>query len=129
MEPTEPIGWTVNDIAESFFVIFDLLGAFLSIMGPAPANTTLKNFFLPLTVVFAQWCIALARGVHTKPSVCPVTWTSKDGGKTQVCFLGCSLAGFNYKLSTYKTLVREACHTHLCDVLHEPWTMFGESCE
>ncbi|KAN0085539.1 hypothetical protein V8E54_002006 [Elaphomyces granulatus] len=34
---------------------YDLLGLFLSLMGP-PAAATKRNFFLPLTAMYARWC-------------------------------------------------------------------------
>ncbi|KAK6860463.1 hypothetical protein PG995_004099 [Apiospora arundinis] len=38
----------------------DLLGYFLSLLGPAPRAATKSNFFLPLTAVYARWCAKIA---------------------------------------------------------------------
>ena len=39
---------------------YDLLGLFLSFMGPAPDGATKRNFYLPLTAVYGRWCHQIA---------------------------------------------------------------------
>ncbi|KAF5604289.1 hypothetical protein FPCIR_834 [Fusarium pseudocircinatum] len=39
---------------------YDLLGLFLSLLGPAPATATKNNFYLPLTAVYGRWCSRIA---------------------------------------------------------------------
>ncbi|KAE8377077.1 hypothetical protein BDV26DRAFT_282127 [Aspergillus bertholletiae] len=41
----------------------DLLGPFLSSSGQAPTGATKRNFYLPVTAVFGQWCAKLTREV------------------------------------------------------------------
>ncbi|KAI1747089.1 hypothetical protein F4782DRAFT_522487 [Xylaria castorea] len=88
----------------------DLLGLFLSILGPAPPGASKENYFLPLTAVYGQWCTRLAgKGATTNnvgtgwlPAVFQVTWRQwrPDGSKLSDridFFLGSSLALDDYK--------------------------------
>jgi hypothetical protein len=44
----------------SYWCSFDLLGRFISLLGPAPEGATISNFYLPLTAMFSRWCVAIA---------------------------------------------------------------------
>jgi hypothetical protein len=69
-----------------FWSPLDLLGLFLSSMGPAPVGATKRNFFLPMTAMFARWCRQLVR---KGPFMSNCTWESENGPAK--FFLGASL--------------------------------------
>ncbi|OQE28991.1 hypothetical protein PENFLA_c004G05416 [Penicillium flavigenum] len=46
--------------------IYDILGLFLSSMGAAPNRATTRNFYLPMTAMYAKWCIALSEFIPKK---------------------------------------------------------------
>ncbi|GFF24292.1 hypothetical protein IFM46972_00997 [Aspergillus udagawae] len=73
-----------------YWALPDLLGLFMSTLGRAPATATKRNFYLPLTAVFGQWCSKLIReGRPSCPSVFQCSWT-EDGE----FHLGASRGGF-----------------------------------
>lgn len=90
---------------------YDLLGLFLSTLGPAPDGATKANFYLPLTAVYSWWCSQIAgervmnsgtrkageklitEGTGWFPAMFQCTWRQKDGQLDQF-FLGSSTAGF-----------------------------------
>ncbi|KIW99361.1 uncharacterized protein Z518_11349 [Rhinocladiella mackenziei CBS 650.93] len=82
---------------------FDLLGHFLSFMGPAPDSATKRNFYLPMTAVYGRWCRLIA-GTHPRTGICDIpymfqcTWCTplSDSSKPTRFFLGSSLAGYNW---------------------------------
>ena len=130
LDPTKQIPWTINTISEEYFIIFDLLGVFLSLMGPAPTTgtaPTAKNYFLPLVVVYAKWSRALARSKAFAPTVVQITWSSEDSGSTWYSFLGSSAAGF-VKDPTWKDLVGKTRHDYLSGILSpSDWPTYGHS--
>lgn len=87
---------------------YDLLGLFLSLGGPAPYNATDRNFFLPMTHLYAQWCKKVAsnkaeavadfKGVARPPSMYQCTWLLhyKNHDPPEY-FLGASLSGYSTK--------------------------------
>jgi hypothetical protein len=95
---------------------YDLLGLFLSMMGPAPAAATKRNFYLPLTAVYGRWCRLIAshavdpNGVGNPPYCFQCTWREEDG-RLSVYSLGASLEGWSYdpvETGTWKTVVQRA---------------------
>ena len=83
---------------------YDLLGLFLSFMGPAPDGATKRNFYLSMTAVYGRWCRQIA-GSHPRNGVCDppymfqCTWCipfDKSGRPTRF-FLGSSLAGYDWR--------------------------------
>src|SRR5207248_8819204 len=48
---------------------YDLLGLFLSFMGPAPGGATKRNFYLPMTAVYGRWCRQIA-GSYPRNTIC-----------------------------------------------------------
>ncbi|GFF55843.1 hypothetical protein IFM51744_08740 [Aspergillus udagawae] len=73
-----------------YWALPDLLGLFMSTLGRAPATATKRNFYLPLTAVYGQWCSKLIReGRPSCPSVFQCSWT-EDGE----FHLGASRGGF-----------------------------------
>ncbi|OTB15547.1 hypothetical protein K445DRAFT_301010 [Daldinia sp. EC12] len=83
---------------------YDLLGLFISILGPAPSTADKNNYFLPLTAVYARWCSRVAGrateswewnprgdGVGDWPYMFQATW--KPIGKEIYFFVGSSVAG------------------------------------
>ncbi|KAF4958795.1 hypothetical protein FGADI_2139 [Fusarium gaditjirri] len=90
---------------------FDLLGLFLSLLGPAPSTANKNNFYLPLTAVYGRWCARIAgqpdrgwkkwrpefRGEGTLPFVFQCTWHVEVDHSTKQhwgrYFLGASTAG------------------------------------
>ncbi|MCJ1344694.1 hypothetical protein MMC31_002897, partial [Peltigera leucophlebia] len=81
---------------------YDLLGLFLSSLGPAPFAATKANFYLPLTAVYGWWCSQIAGkpigGVGAIPYVFQCTWRKRDGEQAQF-FLGSSVAGYEGRLA------------------------------
>ncbi|GFG11367.1 hypothetical protein IFM61392_06875 [Aspergillus lentulus] len=62
-----------------YWALPDLLGLFMSTLGRAPTIATKRNFYLPLTAVYGQWCSKLIRqGRLSLPSVVQCSWT-EDG--------------------------------------------------
>ena len=74
----------------NYWALPDLLGLFLSSLGRAPQGATKRNFYLPITAVFGQWCTKLLPENKKKwPRVFQCTWnTQGEFG------LGASRAGF-----------------------------------
>jgi hypothetical protein len=59
---------------------YDLLGLFLSLMGPAPNGATKRNFYLPMTAVYGRWCRQIAgnaprNGICDRPYMFQCTWS------------------------------------------------------
>ncbi|KAF9223280.1 hypothetical protein BS17DRAFT_131870 [Gyrodon lividus] len=130
LDPTDPIPWLRHQ--EPFFIIFDLLGVFLSLMGPAPTTGTAptpKNYFLPLLVVYAKWCTKLAPETNQCPTVVQVTWSTDND--TLYPFLGASARGYAHGTEgppqQWTSLVQETRHGHLNGILQAPYTNFGTS--
>ncbi|KAF5667490.1 hypothetical protein FDENT_12082 [Fusarium denticulatum] len=95
---------------------YDLLGLFLSLMGPAQPNSDRYNFFLPLTAVYTRWAFTIGGsrnygdirerslqamaftpkpGHGPPPTIFQCTWL--EGSDSQVDFsLGASMGGHNY---------------------------------
>jgi hypothetical protein len=48
---------------------YDLLGLFLSSIGPAPDGATKRNFYLPMTAAYGRWCRQIA-GSYPRNGVC-----------------------------------------------------------
>lgn len=101
----------------SFSNPYDLLGLFLSSLGPAPIGATRENFYLPLTAVYGRWCAQIAGralgGVGFFPAVFQCTWRIADGMAPQF-FLGSSVAGYtdqdgytNQDVGTWREVVRK----------------------
>ncbi|KAI0007430.1 hypothetical protein F4779DRAFT_512252 [Xylariaceae sp. FL0662B] len=105
-----------NSISVEWWSPYDLLGLFISILGPSPAGADKNNYFLPLTAVYGRWCSRIAGrkkpepknpgdGEGDWPYMFQITWrpvgepvTNKAAGTKKVqsrChfFLGSSLAG------------------------------------
>jgi hypothetical protein len=83
---------------------YDLLGLFLSFMGPAPDGATKRNFYLPMTAVYGRWCRQIAgsyprNGVCDPPYVFQCTWCIPfdNSGRPTRFFLGSSLAGYDWR--------------------------------
>lgn len=90
---------------------YDLLGLFLSLLGPAPEAADKNNYFLPLTAVYARWCSRIAGtvdpadfdwkptepGVGDWPFMFQCTWNLIEDKSTKQrskwFFLGASTAG------------------------------------
>jgi hypothetical protein len=97
---------------------YDLLGLFLSFMGPAPDGATKRNFYLPMTAVYGRWCRQIA-GSHPRNGVCDIpymfqcTWCipSSDPSQPTRFFLGSSLAGCDWTpelTGTWETVLKHA---------------------
>jgi hypothetical protein len=99
---------------------FDLLGLFLSLMGPAPTGANKRSFYLPMTAVYGRWCRQIAGhcliqghpsgGVGKLPTVFQCTWRESSGKPTQF-FLGASLAGHKsepLETGTWRTALKHA---------------------
>jgi hypothetical protein len=91
---------------------YDLLGLFLSFMGPAPDRATKRNFYLPITAVYGRWCRQIAGrnygGVGNIPYMFQCTWRT---GPPTWFFLGSSLAGYEWRpnlTGTWETVLRRA---------------------
>lgn len=102
-----------------------MLGLFLSLMGPAPTNATRKNYFLPLVVVYARWCIALSPGSGLAPTVAQITWVTKSN--RQYPFLGASAKGFAPGRGPWSNLVKQKRHCVVSGLLRLPYTAYGDS--
>ncbi|CAG8907448.1 unnamed protein product [Penicillium egyptiacum] len=74
-----------------YWCSFDLLGRFLSIISPAPQGATHHNFYLPLTLMYANWCRKIA---PKAPWMYSCAWA---GGKDKQSrfHLGASLGGYS----------------------------------
>ncbi|KAI0852451.1 hypothetical protein F5Y00DRAFT_273075 [Daldinia vernicosa] len=94
---------------------YDLLGLFISILGPAPGTANRNNYFKPLTAVYARWCSRIAGyarkwkppgdGAGDWPYMFQVTW--KLVGDKNYFFLGSSIAGDNWKTSEVGQWIKE----------------------
>ncbi|PKX94865.1 uncharacterized protein P174DRAFT_479810 [Aspergillus novofumigatus IBT 16806] len=80
---------SANDGVE-YWALPDILGLFMSSLGRAPTAASKRNFYLPLTAVYGQWCIKLIRkGIRTWPRVFQCTSTEDEE-----FYLGASRGGF-----------------------------------
>lgn len=129
VHPTRSIPWT-NGKAETFFIIFDLLGIFISLMGVPPTTQTLTetNYALPLVVLYGKWCRQLAQSVKFTPTVAQITWATSQDGKTFHPLLGTSAGGFGIK-SEWKEIVRKARWAYLGAIMKHPYNEYGYSPE
>ncbi|KAG5755186.1 hypothetical protein H9Q70_002211 [Fusarium xylarioides] len=102
---------TFKGPAPDWWCPYDLLGLFLSLLGPAPSTATKYNFYLPLTGVYGRWCARIAgkpernwkkwkpdaKGEGTLPYVFQCTWSLEVDDSTKKhwarYFLGASTAG------------------------------------
>jgi hypothetical protein len=91
---------------------YDLLGLFLSFMGPAPDRATKRNFYLPMTAVYGRWCRQIAGrecgGIGDLPFMFQCTWRT---GPPTWFSLGSSLAGCRWDRNltgTWETVLRRA---------------------
>ncbi|KAJ5255783.1 hypothetical protein N7505_010934 [Penicillium chrysogenum] len=73
-----------------YWCSFDLLGRFLSIIGPAPQNATNYNFYLPLAMMYGNWCRKIA---PHPPNAYSCVW-AEETGKQSHFQLGASLGGY-----------------------------------
>ncbi|KAG4291798.1 hypothetical protein FPRO06_13051 [Fusarium proliferatum] len=73
---------------------YDLLGLFLSLMGPAQPNSDRFRFFLPLTAVYARWAFTIG-GYGKPPTIFQCTWITGPDSKVDFS-LGASMGGQNY---------------------------------
>lgn len=82
---------------------YDLLGYFLSQLGPAPAHANRNNYFLPLTAVYARWSSKIAGrysgGAGDWPFMFQCTWYRESGYDEAHFGLGASLAGSGWDSS------------------------------
>ncbi|CAI7636415.1 unnamed protein product [Penicillium viridicatum] len=69
---------------------FDLLGRFISLTGPAPRGATRDNFYLPLTLMYINWCRKIA---PLAPWVYSCVWAEQKDKQSRF-HLGGSLAGY-----------------------------------
>lgn len=117
---TSPVEWAETNPSPGslprrwrYFNPYDLLGLFLSLLGPAPPGATGKNFYLPLAIVLARWCSQIggprARGKGPLPFMLQCTWVES---RAQRCpfFLGTSLGGYDWEtgLGNWKRELRFA---------------------
>lgn len=68
----------------AFWSPYDLLGLFMSLICPAPANATRENFYIPLTAVYGKWCYKIGPPNHNGnkirfPSMLQCTWNDQSG--------------------------------------------------
>ena len=97
---------------------YDLLGLFLSLMGPAPNGATKRNFYLPMTAVYGRWCRQIAgntprNGIRDPPYMFQCTWCIPfdNSGRPTQFFLGSSLAGYDWRsglTGTWEAVLRHA---------------------
>ncbi|KAF3055928.1 hypothetical protein GL218_07123 [Daldinia childiae] len=103
--------WPINyqgvlerSISVKWWNPYDLLGLFISILGPAPGTANRNNYFKPLIAVYARWCSRIAGyaskwkppgdGAGFWPFMFQATW--KPVGDKKYFFLGGSIAGDNW---------------------------------
>ena len=72
-----------------YWSIHDLLGLFLSSLGPAPDGATKRTFFMPLTAMYGRWCRQIATRSQS-PYMLQCTWNNQSS----TFFLGANLSGY-----------------------------------
>ena len=89
-----------------FASLFDILGLFLSSISLAPSSSTTRNFYLPLTAMYAKWCITLG---NCTPTMLNCTWAVAGQARDRF-FLGASLKGYNApsSIGPWAWVVKEA---------------------
>jgi hypothetical protein len=80
-----------------YWALTDLVGLFLTKLGPAPPWAQERNFYLPLTAVFVRWVICLVDDATCQPpSKYQCTWIRRDPnvpGQLDEFSLGASFGG------------------------------------
>ncbi|KAH6621045.1 hypothetical protein B0J18DRAFT_215562 [Chaetomium sp. MPI-SDFR-AT-0129] len=109
---------------------YDLLGLFLSKMGPAPNRGTADrdNFYIPLVAVYARFCMLIAGNKRPALTTDPARANRRTGGagdastyyqctwepRSGQFFLGAVLAGYKWEVEdgvgTWRPVVRETRH-------------------
>lgn len=85
-----------------YFSPYDLLGLFLSLMGPE-SGATKRTFYLPMVALYQRWCHQIAgnknaagvtqpAGVGDPAAIFQITWRKSTGD----FFLGTSMAGYSW---------------------------------
>ncbi|KAN0068949.1 hypothetical protein V8E54_013118 [Elaphomyces granulatus] len=73
-----------------YWSIHDLLGLFLSSLGPAPDGATKRTFFLPLTAMYGRWCRQIVTPSQ-QPFMFQCTWNNQP----PTFFLGANSSGYS----------------------------------
>ncbi|KGO70464.1 hypothetical protein PITC_014740 [Penicillium italicum] len=73
-----------------YWSLFDLLGRFLSLTGPAPQGATQDNFYLPLTLMYTNWSQKMA---PRAPWVYSCVWAEEEDKQSRF-HMGASLGGY-----------------------------------
>ncbi|KAF7590759.1 hypothetical protein BBP40_002374 [Aspergillus hancockii] len=91
------------NVTENFYWSpYDLLGLFLSSIGPPPPAASKDRFFLPLTALYGRWCSKIAsgqadfekqRGIDQLPTMFQCTWRVV-GQQAVTFFLGAVSKGY-----------------------------------
>ena len=106
-----------------FANLFHILGLILSSISLGPGNATTRNFYLPLTAMYANWCITLG---NSKPTMFNCTWAIAGQARGRF-FLGASLKGYNAPVSIgpWASVVKEARFSLVNDaaMAHSGYTM------
>ncbi|KAA8647062.1 hypothetical protein EYZ11_008799 [Aspergillus tanneri] len=83
----------------SYWNLWSHLGVFLGLLGPAPPNSEVANFYAPMTAMWGWWCISLLEADKTslsKFAMTQCTWY-RNPGKQDEFLLGHSLGGHEPK--------------------------------
>jgi hypothetical protein len=76
-----------------YWGLYDLLGLFLSLIGPAPVGATKKNFYVPLTATYGRWCAKIGDRLSYMFNCC---WSVREN-QQDTFSLGASLGGYMTK--------------------------------
>lgn len=80
-----------------YWSLVDIIGLFLSSIGVAPSGAGTRNFYLPLTAMYAKWCKTLSGPAAPTMFSCVWNEAGQDRGRF---FLGASLRGYKHLPTT-----------------------------
>ncbi|KIJ67983.1 hypothetical protein HYDPIDRAFT_107544 [Hydnomerulius pinastri MD-312] len=99
---------------------YDLVGWIFSVTGPTPANSTVTNYFYPLTALYCHFCTMIATGKAKIPQMVQITWFTQAGvGRVN---LGCNLDKVNTKNAVRQRRAQRLVDENLADNIDQTYS-------
>ncbi len=79
-----PVSLPFHDVHLPYCTQYDLLGWFLSVVGRAPGDANVDNYFRPALFLYARWCAEMAGDRSVSPFMAQITWLDRRGAAQPV---------------------------------------------